>query len=280
MPRLTIEQYAALRAELDQHGEDNPATLARFGIPSSAAHLQLKLEFALYFQSDTKALERFVAARRALAARQRQPAWKCKVNDSNLRAWTPSDSSPAPMSESPEVEALITNLITHLEVIVERIALQAVQDVFEAKRRAAVKDRRDERRALRRARRAAGWYAQPAFGGAKPKLARPKTVRKPPPVIRGPQVEPSLRTATAGLIPVPESQSDADDNPSRNERCLICRLGFSEKALQQASWVEITTDRQLIPAGHDVSGTEKSQGLFPVGSECARKIPFEYRRRT
>lgn len=71
VPVLSIEAYADLRAQLSDKGEDDPATLARFGIQSKAAHAALKLEFAEYFKRDPAAVERFVNALRSSRAGMR-----------------------------------------------------------------------------------------------------------------------------------------------------------------------------------------------------------------
>lgn len=72
LPELSLEQYAELRAELIGNGEDDSATLRRFGVVSAAAHNALRVRFAELFKQDAPARERFVAdVQRRVDARRR-----------------------------------------------------------------------------------------------------------------------------------------------------------------------------------------------------------------
>ena len=84
------------------------------------------------------------------------------------------------------------------------------------------------------------------------------------------------------LLPVPAPVSNAAanyDSSKHDECCLVCKRGMTDKAVTKAVWVEMTTDLKLIPVGHEAEGGASSQGMFPVGSECAKRIPKEYRRK-
>jgi len=60
--------------------------------------------------------------------------------------------------------------------------------------------------------------------------------------------------------------------------CFFCGRGLTQSALDRGSWVHMTVGGMLVPRGTEVPDDE-SQGCFPVGSECARRIPAEYRLR-
>jgi len=54
-----------------------------------------------------------------------------------------------------------------------------------------------------------------------------------------------------------------------DEKCICCRRGMSEKQVDKAVYMHMTTDRSFVPLDSD---TPDSQGCFQVGSSCAAKI--------
>lgn len=71
VPVLSLEEYADLRAELGILGEEDTATLQRFGVMTAAAHVALKSRFAEYFKRDPAVQTEFVEAVRQRIARLR-----------------------------------------------------------------------------------------------------------------------------------------------------------------------------------------------------------------
>ncbi|NUP12079.1 MAG: hypothetical protein HOW73_39035 [Polyangiaceae bacterium] len=61
-PLLSLDEYVELRASLSLYGEDDQATLKRFGITSRAANSALKSRFAEYFKREPEAQRRFLDA--------------------------------------------------------------------------------------------------------------------------------------------------------------------------------------------------------------------------
>lgn len=59
------------------------------------------------------------------------------------------------------------------------------------------------------------------------------------------------------------------------DECFVCGRGLTEKGLDRASWIEHTTSGYLVPVADP--SPEDSQGCFPVGSECAKSVPAEFR---
>lgn len=84
-----------------------------------------------------------------------------------------------------------------------------------------------------------------------------------------------------GLIEIPKAADEVREANDKRygggmNQCLICRKGMTEKGIEKAWWVHMTTTLMLAPIGTEVPD---SQGLFPVGSECAKKVPPAYRTR-
>jgi hypothetical protein len=55
--------------------------------------------------------------------------------------------------------------------------------------------------------------------------------------------------------------------------CLVCGRPIKDES--KSKWVHLLTSGQLINTQDD-SKVSNSQGFFPVGSECAKKIPTEF----
>ncbi len=60
------------------------------------------------------------------------------------------------------------------------------------------------------------------------------------------------------------------------EECFLCGRGLTQKGLANAWWIHLVTDGTLTTKDDE---TPESQGCFPVGSECAKKIarPFKFK---
>jgi len=57
--------------------------------------------------------------------------------------------------------------------------------------------------------------------------------------------------------------------------CHLCEQTISDKSLPTAWYVHMSTDAELLPIGIEI--TEGSQGYFPIGSACAKRIPKGYK---
>lgn len=58
-------------------------------------------------------------------------------------------------------------------------------------------------------------------------------------------------------------------------RCMVCNRSVNP---DRAVWVHMTTQGTLVPIdGPEVEGHPDSQGMQPIGRDCARKIPRAYR---
>jgi hypothetical protein len=58
--------------------------------------------------------------------------------------------------------------------------------------------------------------------------------------------------------------------------CRLCNRTISDKVLDKSWYVHMTVDCELVAVGTEVDEWT-SQGWFPVGSDCAKKIPANFR---
>ena len=59
--------------------------------------------------------------------------------------------------------------------------------------------------------------------------------------------------------------------------CFLCGRGLTEKAAANGWMVHMSTGGELIPMSEQVDDSQDSQGYFPVGSECAKRLPLTHR---
>ena len=57
--------------------------------------------------------------------------------------------------------------------------------------------------------------------------------------------------------------------------CHLCEQTISDKSLPTAWYVHMNTDAELLPIGVEI--TQGSQGYFPIGASCAKRIPKGYK---
>lgn len=67
------------------------------------------------------------------------------------------------------------------------------------------------------------------------------------------------------------------DGLKHDDECFLCGRGLTAKALENGYWVHLLTDDTLAPAALEWYSAPTSQGAFPVGSECAKRIPRGYK---
>jgi hypothetical protein len=60
--------------------------------------------------------------------------------------------------------------------------------------------------------------------------------------------------------------------------CKLCGRTISDKVLDKSWHVHMTVDCKLVAVGVQISEGD-SQGWFPVGSDCAKKIPTNFRKK-
>lgn len=65
--------------------------------------------------------------------------------------------------------------------------------------------------------------------------------------------------------------------PDRYDSCFMCGRGMTERAVETGWNVHLHVYGLLIPVDMDVDEDAGSQGWFPVGSECAKRIPRTHR---
>lgn len=69
-----------------------------------------------------------------------------------------------------------------------------------------------------------------------------------------------------------------------NDECFLCGRGLTAKAVENGKMIHLATSNELIHRDDDAVASNNdndgivSQGCFPVGSECAKRIPNGYLR--
>lgn len=63
------------------------------------------------------------------------------------------------------------------------------------------------------------------------------------------------------------------------ESCRLCNQTISDKVLDKSWFVHMTTNCELFPVAVELGDHEGSQGFFPVGASCAKKIPKEFKKK-
>jgi len=84
------------------------------------------------------------------------------------------------------------------------------------------------------------------------------------------------------LPPIDLPAYDADKREANEARyrsnhvgtCIVCGRPLSRSQADNGAWVHMSTDWQVISPDDTEAD---SQGFFPIGSECAKKIPAGYR---
>lgn len=79
-----------------------------------------------------------------------------------------------------------------------------------------------------------------------------------------------------------EKNADLDPKEAEDDRCVCCNKPLNTK---DKYWVHMETGWKIVPNGaeieidysHEEEGKIYSQGMFPVGNACAKKIPKEYK---
>lgn len=65
------------------------------------------------------------------------------------------------------------------------------------------------------------------------------------------------------------------------DECFLCGRGLTETAIANGWWIHLHAPTgDLLPEGWEPEAPETwndSQGCFPVGSECAKRIPKGYK---
>lgn len=63
------------------------------------------------------------------------------------------------------------------------------------------------------------------------------------------------------------------------DQCFLCGRGLTEKAKDNGWMIHLHTSGVLISNDYlvDDLGNNGSQGCFPVGSECAKRVPATFR---
>jgi len=64
-----------------------------------------------------------------------------------------------------------------------------------------------------------------------------------------------------------------------HEPCKLCGQVISDKALDTSWFVHMTVSGELFPVAVELGDHEGSQGFFPIGASCAKRIPKEFKKK-
>lgn len=65
-------------------------------------------------------------------------------------------------------------------------------------------------------------------------------------------------------------------NSNHEDVCFCCGRGLTAKAIRNGWMIRLVTDGTLATE-NEVLDQREDQGYFPVGSECAKRVPAAYR---
>lgn len=74
-----------------------------------------------------------------------------------------------------------------------------------------------------------------------------------------------------------EKNGENYNSDKHDDVCYLCGRGLTAKAVENGYWIEMATDGSLVRNDQGLHPDLDSQGAFPVGSECAKKIPLTHR---
>jgi len=80
-------------------------------------------------------------------------------------------------------------------------------------------------------------------------------------------------------LAVRDRNSSRFDATRHEDVCHICCLPLTATAIERGWMVRTVRGSALIPINAEWSDEASESGMFPVGSECARRVPLEYRTR-
>ena len=83
------------------------------------------------------------------------------------------------------------------------------------------------------------------------------------------------------IVPPEQKKANAKRRNKKNnggDECRICAARMSELALEKAWFVHMAVNGDLVEKDAELRG-ELSQGWFPVGADCTKKIPLNFRKK-
>lgn len=94
----------------------------------------------------------------------------------------------------------------------------------------------------------------------------------------------AIRGSVIEVIPQEEwdviTEEQKEKNAKRHNRathgvesCRLCNQTISDKVLDSSWFVHMSVDGDLLPVNIEMTESDGSQGYFPVGASCAKKIP-------
>lgn len=86
------------------------------------------------------------------------------------------------------------------------------------------------------------------------------------------------RIPAAAFQDAPEVRENRPKGMNDVEACFVCGRGMTAAAIAAGRLVHLATDGNLVSREETKAGpVADSQGAFPVGSECYKRIPEPFR---
>ncbi len=63
-----------------------------------------------------------------------------------------------------------------------------------------------------------------------------------------------------------------------DETCLLCGRGMSAQRAERGYWVHLDTANHIVPVDEELP-ERHDMGWFPIGNDCAKRVPAQYRSR-
>jgi hypothetical protein len=96
-------------------------------------------------------------------------------------------------------------------------------------------------------------------------------------IVRGIEIE-VITVAEWDIVSLEQKEQNAKKHNRAThgiEPCHLCGQTISDKSLPTAWYVHMSTGCELLPIGIEI--VEGSQGYFPIGASCAKRIPKGYK---
>lgn len=89
------------------------------------------------------------------------------------------------------------------------------------------------------------------------------------------------------LTPIPldelrrlkDNPREADPDKHHSEPCLLCGSPLTVAAAENGAWVNLAITGRLVPVGYAFPAPSDDQGWFPIGADCARRVPAAFKQK-
>lgn len=91
------------------------------------------------------------------------------------------------------------------------------------------------------------------------------------------QILPKLEWDLLTIDQKEANQKKHNRNTHGSDNCRLCNQVLSDKAVSNGFFVHMTVGGALVDVTTQINIGDESQGWFPIGSSCAKKLPKQFR---